>query len=229
MHPLLVTGGCGFIGSNYVRYLIETDSEVHVVNIDSLTYAGNLANLADLEKHPRYKFVYGDITDKAAVRKAIGEGVSGIVNFGFGLLALAGLLFLFYSDRATPMLIFIPVIAAVQFVFTLALAVIVSAINVFYRDIGNVMRHALRLWFYLSPGLYSVQQISKMTEGHPTIGTIIGLNPFTVLFESYRGVIYDGTLPSFTSLAALLAFSAGLLLIATLFFKRAEPSFAKVL
>ena len=81
MQPLLVTGGCGFIGSNYVRYLLETDPEIHVVNIDALTYAGNLANLADLEKHPRYEFVYGDITDKAAVRKAIGNGVCGIVNF----------------------------------------------------------------------------------------------------------------------------------------------------
>ena len=81
MRPLLVTGGCGFIGSNYIRYALETDPELRIVNLDSLTYAGNLANLADLEDDPRYDFVYGDITDREAVRQAIGEGVCGIVNF----------------------------------------------------------------------------------------------------------------------------------------------------
>jgi len=81
MRPLLVTGGCGFIGSNYVRYLLESDPDVSIVNLDALTYAGNLASLLDLVSHPRYHFVYGDITDRAAVQQAIGEGVSGIVNF----------------------------------------------------------------------------------------------------------------------------------------------------
>ncbi len=73
MQPLLVTGGCGFIGSNYVRYLLESDPELLVVNIDCLTYAGNLGNLADLANHPRYRFVKGDITDREAVREAIGS------------------------------------------------------------------------------------------------------------------------------------------------------------
>ncbi|HLW66531.1 MAG TPA: dTDP-glucose 4,6-dehydratase [Gemmataceae bacterium] len=81
MRPLLVTGGCGFIGSNYIRYVLEQDPQLHVVNLDSLTYAGNLANLADLEDEPRYDFAYGDITDRDVVRQAIGDGVCGIVNF----------------------------------------------------------------------------------------------------------------------------------------------------
>src|SRR5947208_623822 len=80
MQPLLVTGGCGFIGSNYIRHLIESDPTISVVNLDALTYAGNLDNLADLSGHPRYRFIHGDITDKAAVRRAV-AGVSGIVNF----------------------------------------------------------------------------------------------------------------------------------------------------
>jgi dTDP-glucose 4,6-dehydratase len=79
--PLLVTGGCGFIGSNFIRYVLETDPGVSVVNFDSLTYAGNLANLADLASHPRYKFVRGDITDRDAVRAAIQAGVGGVINF----------------------------------------------------------------------------------------------------------------------------------------------------
>jgi dTDP-glucose 4,6-dehydratase len=81
MLHLLVTGGCGFIGSNFVRYLLETDPEAAVVNLDQLTYAGNLANLADLADHPRYRFVRGDITDREAVRQAVGAGVDVLINF----------------------------------------------------------------------------------------------------------------------------------------------------
>jgi dTDP-glucose 4,6-dehydratase len=80
MYRVLVTGGCGFIGSNLVRYLLETDPEVRVVNFDALTYAGNLANLADLEGHPRYQFIKGDITDRQAVREALRGGVRAILN-----------------------------------------------------------------------------------------------------------------------------------------------------
>src|SRR5437763_8637361 len=81
MPPLLGTGGCGFIGSNFVRHLLQADPAVSIINFDALTYAGNLANLADLEGHPRYKFVRGDITDRAAVRKVVEQGVSGIIHF----------------------------------------------------------------------------------------------------------------------------------------------------
>src|SRR5438067_463228 len=81
MPPLLVTGGCGFIGSNFVRHLLQSDPAVSIINFDALTYAGNLANLADLEGHPRYKFVRGDVADRAAVRKVVERGVCGIIHF----------------------------------------------------------------------------------------------------------------------------------------------------
>jgi dTDP-glucose 4,6-dehydratase len=64
---VLVTGGCGFIGSNLVRHLIQTRSGIEVVNLDVLTYAGNLESLADLEGHPRHTFVRGDIGDRPLV------------------------------------------------------------------------------------------------------------------------------------------------------------------
>src|SRR5262245_51789093 len=83
--PVLVTGGSGFIGSNYIRYLLENDPETPVVNLDALTYAGNPANLRDLVSRPeyagRYRFIHGDITDREAVRAAIGGGVQAILNF----------------------------------------------------------------------------------------------------------------------------------------------------
>jgi dTDP-glucose 4,6-dehydratase len=81
MHPVLVTGGCGFIGSNFIRYLLETDPQIAIVNLDCLTYAGNLANLADIAADPRYRFVHGDITDRAAVREVVSNGVRAIINF----------------------------------------------------------------------------------------------------------------------------------------------------
>jgi dTDP-glucose 4,6-dehydratase len=81
MFPLVVTGGCGFIGSNFIRYLLDTDPRQPVVNFDSLTYAGNPANLADLAGNPHYRFVRGDITDRAAVREALRGGAAAVINF----------------------------------------------------------------------------------------------------------------------------------------------------
>jgi dTDP-glucose 4,6-dehydratase len=77
---MLVTGGCGFIGSNFIRHVLEADPEVRVVNFDCLSYAGNLANLADLAEHPRYTFVKGDVADASAVGAAL-AGVEAIVHF----------------------------------------------------------------------------------------------------------------------------------------------------
>ncbi len=80
MPSVLVTGGCGFIGSNFVRHLLEHEPEVTVVNFDALTYAGNPANLADVAGHPRYRFVKGDVADRAAVDRAM-AGAEAVVHF----------------------------------------------------------------------------------------------------------------------------------------------------
>ena len=81
MISLLVTGGCGFIGSNFIHYVLEKDPEVAVINFDSLTYAGNLDNLTAVAREPRYRFVRGDIADAAAVRAVLSAGVHSIINF----------------------------------------------------------------------------------------------------------------------------------------------------
>jgi dTDP-glucose 4,6-dehydratase len=77
---LLVTGGAGFIGSNFVRLVLKEHADYEVINLDKLTYAGNLANLKDVEDLPNYKFVKGDIADPEIVSQAI-RGVDVIVNF----------------------------------------------------------------------------------------------------------------------------------------------------
>jgi homopolymeric O-antigen transport system permease protein len=163
---------------------------------------------------------------------------SGIANFAFGMIPLGILLILFYRDRLTPNLVFIAPIAGVQFVFTLALGFLVSAINVFFRDLGNVARHVLRLWFYLSPGLYSMALLehSALFEKSPMLTTLVSLNPFAILFTAYRTVIYGTDVPQtppappdWAALGGLLLASCILLALTTIVFKRLEPSFAKVL
>jgi dTDP-glucose 4,6-dehydratase len=78
---LLVTGGLGFIGSNFIHVVLRERPDAHIVNLDAMTYAGNPANCADLESDRRYRFIHGDICDPAAVENAVGDGVDAIVNF----------------------------------------------------------------------------------------------------------------------------------------------------
>jgi dTDP-glucose 4,6-dehydratase len=77
----VVTGGLGFIGSHFIRLALQERPALEVVNLDAVTYAGNPANLRDLQGSPRYRFVKGDICDPAAVREAIGASADAVVNF----------------------------------------------------------------------------------------------------------------------------------------------------
>lgn len=82
MRNIMVTGGAGFIGSNFVRYLLDKYPEYKVLVYDKLTYAGNLNNLRDVTGDPRFSFVQGDIADAAAVDRAMADhGIDAIVNF----------------------------------------------------------------------------------------------------------------------------------------------------
>ena len=78
---LLVTGGAGFIGANFVQHVLATHADDRIVTLDLLTYAGNLANLDAVLTNPRHRFVRGDVADADAVESAIGDGVDAIVNF----------------------------------------------------------------------------------------------------------------------------------------------------
>ncbi len=77
---LLVTGGAGFIGANFILYWLTHHADDQIVNLDKLTYAGNLENLISVEKNPRYRFIHGDICDSQAVKRAIG-GIDTVVHF----------------------------------------------------------------------------------------------------------------------------------------------------
>lgn len=77
---LLITGGAGFIGSNFIKHLLNKYPDYQIANLDKLTYAGNLDNLKDIENRPNYRFVKGDICDPKAVSEA-SAGVDAIINF----------------------------------------------------------------------------------------------------------------------------------------------------
>jgi len=77
---LLVTGGCGFIGSNFIHYILETYPEYKITNLDCLSYAGNLENLSDIAKNKNYKFVKGNIKDFKTVNKLI-KKADYVINF----------------------------------------------------------------------------------------------------------------------------------------------------
>jgi lipopolysaccharide transport system permease protein len=164
-----------------------------------------------------------------------------VVDFAFGLIPLL-LIMLLFADRISPLLLLIPVIGVVQYVFTLAVGLVVAAGNVFFRDLANVVRHVLRLWWFLSPGLFSINQLENagLFREHEFLKDLALLNPFAVLFDAYRSVIYGvepsatqpgsgPVMPDWASLAALLAVSVVLVGIAIIMFKRLEPNFAKVL
>jgi ABC-type polysaccharide/polyol phosphate export permease len=159
----------------------------------------------------------------------VASAMSGIANFSFGLIPLTALMLLFFPHRISIWLLVIPIVAFVQLLFTLPVVIAVSSSNVFYRDIGNLARHVLRLWWYLSPGLYGIDLILELTKEYPIVGALMLLNPFTTLFTAYRAAIYEGTSPNWTSLLILAGASLLLLVLATWYFKRVEPAFAKVL
>ena len=159
----------------------------------------------------------------------VAGAMSGVVSFIFGLIPLFGLMVLAYPSHLSAYVLLIPVIAVVQFLFALSLAIALGAINVFYRDIGNLSRHFIRFWFYLSPALYAMSEVTKLSQEMPLAKIWFDINPWTHLFAAYRAVIFDATMPDFTSLAVVAVASLFLICCSIWLFKRLEPTFAKVL
>jgi dTDP-glucose 4,6-dehydratase len=78
---ILVTGGAGFMGSHFIKYISKNHPTWQVVNLDKLTYAGNFDNLKEIENNPNYTFIKGDIAKAEDVEKAVGNGVDAIANY----------------------------------------------------------------------------------------------------------------------------------------------------
>jgi len=79
---ILVTGGAGFIGSNFIPYFLEKDSDHNIINLDALTYAGKLENLKEVEAHKRYRFIKGDIRDRKLLEQIFQKHkIMGVIHF----------------------------------------------------------------------------------------------------------------------------------------------------
>ena len=82
MKSILVTGCAGFIGSNFVPYFLNKHSEVNLINLDLLTYAGDEINLTEVHEHPRYTFVKGDICNRGVVESLFTKyNIRGVIHF----------------------------------------------------------------------------------------------------------------------------------------------------
>ena len=80
MTRILLTGGCGFIGSNLVHSILESSADAYIINLDALTYAGNPANLEDIAGDARYRFIHGSVTDRELVRQIFEDGVDSVIH-----------------------------------------------------------------------------------------------------------------------------------------------------
>jgi ABC-type polysaccharide/polyol phosphate export permease len=133
------------------------------------------------------------------------SSLSQVVSFLFGLLVLFVVLLVAYTSHLTPQILWVPLIAVVQFVFVLGFTFMVSAVTVFYRDVGIVIGHFMRLLFWISPILWSFNAVAGRGQaleeamgdvdkalGLPggTLFNILHYNPIAQLLESYRQVIY---------------------------------------
>ena len=152
----------------------------------------------------------------------ISQTVANLVSFGFGLLVLLALV-LFYRIEITWTLVIIPVVVLGQLMLTLGLAMLLSALSVFFRDIRNLLRYVLRLCFYLSPGLYPITMVPD------DLLDIYRLNPYARIFPAYRDSVMFGSWTAAEDLVWILGVGAVVLAAGYAVFQWAEPRFAKVL
>lgn len=150
------------------------------------------------------------------------------VSFLFGLIPLS-LLYLAYPERLTPWVTVLPFIIGIQLMWTLPFAILFSAINVFFRDTGNFVRHGLRIGFYISPALFSFERIQSLLAPYPPAHLLLELNPLAWIITGYRDILYDGRSPDWTALTLVGLASVPFTLASVYVFRRLAPSFVKVL
>ena len=176
------------------------------------------------------------------------EALSQIVSFLFGMLVLGVVLLVAYTDHLTINVLWVPVIALVQFTFVIGFTFLVSSVTVFYRDVGIVIGHLMKLLFWVSPILWSFHAAAgrgaALKEAIGETGfALLAYNTVAMLLDAYRTVIYGGlergegdqlvwttpTAPDLPGLAIVFAIGVVIAVIGVIIFKRLEPAFAKVL
>ena len=149
-------------------------------------------------------------------------------SFVFGFIPLLAL-YAVYQDRISAWILALPLVMIVQLLWPLPLAIILSAANVFYGDISNLVKHFLRLAFYLSPALFSYDKLLKAAESYPLVVQILHMNPMAWVLIAYRDLLYYGRSPDWFGLLVVGALSIPFTLLSIYIFNRLSPGFAKVL
>jgi len=142
-----------------------------------------------------------------------------LVDLGFGMLILAGLM-VYYGDPPGLTALWFPVIFAIQLIFTLGLALPLAAMNLFFHDVRFLVGVALNLWFYLTPVLYPVDIIPEQYRW------IFDINPMAIFINAYRRVILHGDAPDIDRMAVGLVISVLVFVLGYYAFKKMEPGFA---
>jgi lipopolysaccharide transport system permease protein len=149
--------------------------------------------------------------------------LSNAVNFVLALIALFAMIFAFRIHLSATIL-FLPIILAVQIVFSCGLALILATLTVFYRDVQNIMEALLLAWFFLTPIVW------RMEDLFPSYGRLMYIvNPLASIISAYRDVLYSGGMPGLDFLARTFVTSVLLLIVGYIYFRRASKRFGEVL
>jgi len=146
---------------------------------------------------------------------------TGFMKYVFSLGALIPMLFIFKAQFSVQML-WLPLIVVIQLLFTLGLAVVFSVVGVYFRDLQNILQFGLRMWFYLSPGLFSIAD--RIPPRLQPIYMIV--NPFASLFNAYKNILVRGLPPSHY-IWIVLGLSVFILAFGLWLFDRKEADLAK--
>lgn len=145
--------------------------------------------------------------------------IAKIVDFLFSCIVLV-VFFIFFKTIITSTLIWVPVIFAIQIIFTAGLSLILAGLNLFYRDIQYLLNLVIMLWMYLTPVMYPVEIIPDKYR------FIFSLNPMSVIINAYRQTVLGGGQPSYSSLAIAFFMSVTVFAIGFYMFKKMEGEFA---
>ena len=152
----------------------------------------------------------------------LAQVLANLAAFFFGLLVLIAFV-LGSGIGLTWTVVSLPVVVAGQFLVVTGLALLLSALNVFFRDLRNLSRYGLRLWFYLSPSLYTIDRVPERFRD------VYLLNPFARIFTAYRDILLHRGTPASEDLLWILGVGAVVLVVGLVAFQWASPRFAKVL
>ena len=188
---------CGFLAWNFFASSLR-------FSVSSLT---SNANLVQKVYFPREIFPFSAI-------------LVCLVDALVGAVALAALM-VFYGYSVTPALLFLPIVVAVNIVFTAAVALMLAMSNLFYRDIKFLFEVVLTAWMFATSVAYPVDIVGGR------FGTLLALNPMTQIIEAYRAVVLYGQLPAGVPFTATACASAALLMVSWHWFHKAEFTFAE--